>query len=100
MKITPAKRIVVITPVKLKEVFKTGVIEAVVVKEKDQPEVGKVIAIGECVKKKDPPIKMKKGDIVAYRRYGESKFFLSGEEFLFVGFNDILGIIKKEKKNV
>ena len=98
MKISPAKRIVVIKPTKLKDTFKTGIIEAVVSKEKDQPEVGKVIAIGACVKKNDPPLKMKKGDIIAYRRYGESRFFLGGEERLFISFDDVLGLIKEGKK--
>ena len=57
--------------------------------EKKQ-EVGKVIAIGEGKQ----PVKMKKGDTVVFRKYGEDKILLDGKEHLFVTFPDILGVIK------
>ena len=85
MKIIPAKKIVVIEPTEVKG---EGKIE--IVQEK-QPEYGKVIAIGVG----RLPVKMKIGDTIAYRKYGESKFYLGTEERLFVSFDDVLGIIKR-----
>jgi len=81
--IVPSKKIVVIEPIQVQ----TGnTIE--IIQEKKQ-ETGRVVAIGEGTR----PLKMKKGDIVAYRRYGEDKLLFQGKNYLFVGFSDILGII-------
>lgn len=83
MSIVPSKKIVVIEPIQVQ----TGnTIE--IIQEKKQ-ETGRVVAIGEGTR----PLKMKKGDIVAYRRYGEDKLLFQGKNYLFVGFSDILGII-------
>ena len=83
--IVPAEKIVVLTPVSPANVTH-GSIE--VVSDK-MPELGRVIAIGKAKK----PCKIKIGDTIAYRRYGESKFFIGGQEIIFVGFQDILGVI-------
>ena len=83
-KIIPAKKVVLIEPVKVKS--KSGL---EYVSEKKQ-ETGKVIAIGLGVR----PVMMKVGDLIAFRRYGEDKLFLDGKEFMFVTFADILGVIK------
>lgn len=85
MKILPAKKIVVLEPTELEA--SGGLITV----EEKKPEFGTIIAIGEGKK----PVKMKKGDIVAYRKYGESKFFFGTKQRLFVAFEDILGVIKK-----
>jgi len=98
MKIIPSSRTVVIEPTKLPDTYTHRVITGVVVSEKDQPEIGKVLVVGKSTKKNDPPIKMKEGDIVAYRKYGESKFYLGGEEVMFINFDDILAVIKKGGK--
>jgi len=96
MKIVPAKNIVVIEP----EVSEGLCGEFVVVQEKGQ-EVGRVVAVGEPMGDKFLPIDgLKRGDLIAYRRYGESKFFLEGREYLFVSFDDVLGLIRRGgKKN-
>jgi len=91
MKILPAKKIVVLEPIKLTEI---GVDKGIAVAEEKAPEIGKVIAIGEAGKK-GLPVKMKVGDIIAYRRYGESKFWIGSKRRLFVSFDDVLGVIKK-----
>jgi co-chaperonin GroES (HSP10) len=84
--IKPAKKVVVLIKKNLASVTGSH-IDAV---SKDIPEVGEVVAIGKGVL----PVDMKVGDLVAYRRYGESKFFISGRQVLFVHFDDILGTIK------
>lgn len=86
MKIQPSAKIVVLEPTELKD--SGGLITVV---EEKKPEIGKVIAIGSG----KLPVKMKLGDIVAYRRYGESKFFFGTDYRMFVSFDDVLGVIKK-----
>jgi len=85
--ILPAKKIVV-----LEKLNPTGITGSSieVVTSKMKPDLGKVVAIGEGTQ----PIPMKVGDAVAYRRYGESAFLMGGKEVLFVGFQDVLAVLK------
>jgi chaperonin GroES len=87
--ITPSKKIVLLQPVKL-ETVGGGVLEvASTGSEKDRPQVGKVLAIGSG----KMPVTMKVGDIVAYGRYADTRFLIKGQEYVFVRFDDLLGII-------
>ena len=83
-KIVPAKKVVLIMPTSIKSSSNIDYVT-----EKKQ-ETGKIVAIG----KGEMPVKMKVGDMVAFRRYGEDKLLVEGKEFLFVTFPDILGIIQ------
>jgi len=83
-KIIPAKKVVIIENTTLKA---DSVIDWVT--EKKQ-EIGKVIAVG----KGKLPIDIKKGDIIAFRRFGEDKLFFEGKEIMFVTFPDILAKLK------
>jgi len=87
--IKPAKKIVVLRRGKFSEITK-GNIE--MVGDKSIPELGEVLAIGEGPK----PVKMKIGDVIAYRRFGESKVYFKGEEILFVSFQDVLAVFKRK----
>jgi len=87
LKIVPSSKIVVIEPTKVSS--STDIIQAVT--EKSIPEIGRVVAIGDG----KLPVKMKVGDIIAYRKYGESKFYLHSKVVLFVTFEDILGVINE-----
>ena len=89
MRIQPSKKIVVLKATKLDDIIKEKL--TIVSTERQQLEIGEIIAIGEGKQ----PLKMKVGDIIAYRQYGGSKFYLGGQETIFVGFEDILGVIKK-----
>jgi len=84
MKIRPATKIVALKPTSL-PFTKKGYIEVV---EKNIPEMGEVIAIGSG----KLPVKI--GSVVAYRKFGEFKFWISGREIIFVGFQDILAVLK------
>ena len=99
MKLIPARRTIILTPVKLsnlmKGVARGGIIEPV--PTKGEPEIGEVIAIGKPDKKGIPLEGLKVGDVVAYRRFGEAKFFLTDKEYLFISFDDILGKIQGGK---
>ena len=88
--ISPAKKIVLLKPVKLESIGGSVFETASTGSDKDKPQVGEVLAVGSGT----PPIKMKKGDYVAYRRYAETRFLIKGAEYVFVLFEDILGVVK------
>ena len=82
--ILPSKKIVLIEPIEIKTGQKIEWVS-----EKKQ-ETGKVVAVGEG----KTPVKMKVGDIIAYRRFGEDKLYYEGKAYLFVTFPDILAVIQ------
>lgn len=97
--IVPADRIVVLIPAKLTDV--SIPVNPISVVEKDQPEIGEVISVGKSGwfdngRPKVMPLDMKAGDIVAYRKYGESKFWIGGKQFVFVQADDVLAVLKKK----
>jgi chaperonin GroES len=64
---------------------------------KEKPTLGLVIATGEATvtlngTKIEAPAK--KGDKVVYKEWGGSKVKIEGKDYLFVKFEDILGVIK------
>jgi len=99
MKFQPANNIVVLKPLKsedlkAKGIIRNSLIEAAVSK---QPQLGQVLRLGAIKKDSVLPVKgLKIGDIVAYREYGDNKFMLGMDEVVFVVFEDILSILKKE----
>ena len=86
MKIIPSKDVVALTTEGVWTLASQGKIEVV---EKNQPEIGKVIAMGHS----KPPVPLKVGDVIAYRKFGEFKFWISGKETIFVKFEDILAVL-------
>jgi chaperonin GroES len=87
--ITPSKKIVILKPIDTSNLGGSSIIVAS--DDKDKPLVGEVVIVGGG----KMPLVMKKGDIVAYRRFGDSKLMVKGQEYVFVGFADVLGIINK-----
>jgi len=57
----------------------------------NKPETGEVVVIGTGT----PPIKIKVGDTIVFRKYTDNRIFLTGVEYNFVQFKDVLGVIKK-----
>ena len=57
----------------------------------NKPETGEVVVIGQG----KPPIEIKVGDQIVFRKYTDNRIFLEGVEYNFVLFKDILGVIKK-----
>ena len=92
MRIEAGYRIVVVTHVEVADIGLSGSLELV---QKEKPEIGKVVAIGKPGKKGLPIDGLKVGDIIGYRKYGESTFMLKGEEHKFVSFDDLIGRFKK-----
>ena len=60
----------------------------------EKPQQAKVLAVGSDEPKRKAPCK--KGDTVIYKKWGgdEVKMDVSGREYLFVKFEDILAIVK------
>ena len=98
--ITPSKKILVLEPIDYSGIG-GGILTVTTSESKDKPAIGRLLAIGASGKDKNgknetPPLKLKVGDLVAFRKYGESNFFLGGKEYMFVGFDDVLGVINKK----
>ena len=88
--ILPAKKIVLLKPVLLDSIA-GGILEAAsATPEKDRPQVGEILAIGRG----RTPVDMKVGDVVAYGRYADTRFLIRGTEYVFVRFDDLLGVVK------
>ncbi len=95
--IKPMAGYVLIRPVEQEKKTATGIILPDTHDEKSQK--GKVIALGKTLlTKNDVKIEpeFKVNDVVIYKKWGgdEVKFGISGEELIFVKFEDILAIIK------
>lgn len=94
--ITPADGVVVLVP---EENFTTGTIIAVTENERQKPKLGKIIALGRPSHfdngvRRELPVEMKVGDVVAYREFGESRFLLGADQYIFVDMRDILSVVK------
>jgi chaperonin GroES len=65
--------------------------------EKERPEKGKVVAVGEGKLDehgKRIPMHIKKGDVVIFTKYGPSEMKVDGKEYLIAKEEDILAIIE------
>jgi len=96
-KLKPMPGYVLIEPVELEKKTAAGIVLPDIHDEKSQK--GKVIALGgpqitDAGKKIIPEFKV--GEIVIYKKWGgdEVKFGVSGKEFIFVKFEDILAIVE------
>jgi len=95
-KLKPMPGYVLIEPVELEKKTAAGIVLPDTHDEKSQK--GKVIALGgpqttDSGRKIEPNFKV--GDVVIYKKWGgdEVKFGVSGQEYIFVKFEDILAKI-------
>ena len=88
--IFPSKEFVLISPIKESEETESGL--SLPKLDEDQPQFGKVIAVGAG---KNPPCK--KGNQVIHKKWGGNDVKIEGKELLFIKFEDILAVIKKKK---
>ena len=88
IKIQPLGANVVLEPTKVEEKTKSGIILPDTA-EKEQSQIGKIIAVGPDAKKV-----LKKGDVVLYDKFGLEEVEIGDEKFLIGPKNKILGIIK------
>lgn len=65
--------------------------------EKERPEQGRIIAVGEGKTTEDGkliPLSVKKGQKVLFSKYGPSEIKVDGKEYLIAKEEDILAIIE------
>lgn len=65
--------------------------------EKERPEKGKVVAVGEGKLDehgKKIPMRVKKGDTVIFTKYGPNEIKVDGKEYLIAKEEDILAIVE------
>ena len=65
--------------------------------DKEKPEQGKVVAVGEGRMTDDGkiiPMRVKKGDVVIFSKYGPDEIKVDGEEYYILSESSILAIIK------
>ena len=91
-KLQPTQGYILLEPVEVTKKTKSGIY--LPDSHDEKPQQAKVLAVGPDLPKRKAPAK--KGDTVIYKKWGgdEVKFDISGKEYLFVKFEDILAIVK------
>jgi len=96
MKVRPLHDKVLIELVNAEEKTKGGIIIPETAKE--QPQEGKVIAVGTGIILPDgtiKPLDVKKGDKILFSKYGVQPITVEGEEYLIVSEEAILAVVTK-----
>lgn len=95
MKIKPLQNNVVVKPAAQEEVTASGIVLPDTV-DKERPEKGEVVAVGEGKMLEDgkrAPMSVKNGDIVMFKKYSPDEVKIDGEEYLVINESDILAIL-------
>jgi chaperonin GroES len=96
MIIKPLSDHLVIEPLKQEEKTASGILLPDTA-EKERPEQGKVVAVGEGRKTEDGkviPLEIKVGDTVLFAKYGPNEVKVGDKEYLIAKEEDILGILE------
>lgn len=96
MKIKPLNENVVVKPTTKDEVTKSGIVIPDTV-DKERPERGEVIAVGEgklLESGQRAPMSIKIGDKVMFKKYSPDEIKIDNEEYLVISQNDILAILE------
>jgi chaperonin GroES len=96
MKVRPLHDKVLVELVNAEEKTKGGIIIPETAKE--QPQEGKVIAVGTGIILPDgtiKPLDVKKGDKILFSKYGVQPITVEGEEYLIVSEEAILAVVTK-----
>ena len=97
VKLRPTRGYVLIEPIELETKTSAGIILPETHAEKSQR--GKVIAVGKTQVGDSSKIivpEFKTGDVVIYKKWGgeEVKLTMTGKEYVFVPFQEVLAIVK------
>ncbi len=97
MNIRPVDERVLIKPVEENEERMVGSIYIPDTANKERPQIGEVIAVGDDVANANETRKklselIKVGDRVVYAKYGGTEIKIDDEEYLLVSRNDILAV--------
>lgn len=94
MKIKVFPGIVAVKPTDVK----VGIIETAFQDERKKPKFGTVLEVGEPGffdnAGRRPDIMCKKGDLIAYREFGESKIEIGTDTLIFIDARDILAVLE------
>lgn len=96
-KIHPLGDRVLIEPMKEEEKTKSGIVLPDTVQH-ERPEQGKVIAVGPGKLNEDGdvmPMRVKKGDVVLFTKYGPNEVKVDNKEYLIAREDDILAVIEE-----
>lgn len=96
MNVKPLSDHILIEPITVEEKTKSGILLPSTA-EKERPEQGKVIAVGEGKKTssgKIIPMDVKRGDKVLFTKYGPAEIKIDNKEYLIAKQEDILAIIE------
>lgn len=95
IKIKPLADRVLIEPMSKEEKTKSGIFLPDTV-DKERPEQGKVLAVGEGKINNDGKLikpAIKRGDVVLFTKYGPNEIKVGGKEYLIAREDDILAIL-------
>lgn len=96
MKVKPLNDNIIIKPISDDVVTKAGIVIPDTV-DKEKPEKGEVIAVGEgklLENGQRAPMSVKVGDRVMFKKYSPDEIKIDNEEYLVISQNDILAIIE------
>jgi chaperonin GroES len=98
VKLEPMADRLVVKPIEMEEVTKSGLVLPDTAKEK--PQEGKVLAVGPGRLSEDGKriaMDVKVGDVVIYAKYGGTEIKVEGEELMILRESDILAKRPKKK---
>lgn len=87
---------VIVKPITEDEVTKSGIVLPDTV-DKERPEKGEVVAIGEgrlLDDGKRAPMTLKVGDKVMFKKYSPDEVKIDGEEYLVIKEEDVIAILQ------
>ncbi len=92
IKLQPTQGYILVEPVQVQKKTKSGIY--LPDSHDEKPQQATVLAVGPDEAKRKAPCKA--GDNIIYKKWGgdEVKLDLSGKEYLFVKFEDVLAIVK------
>ncbi|MFA6994936.1 MAG: co-chaperone GroES [Patescibacteria group bacterium] len=96
MKLTPLFNNVIVKPLKIEEITKSGIVLPDTI-DKEKPEKGEVFACGAGkVLDNGQILKMsvKVGDKVMFKKYSPDEIKIDGEDYLVLSESDIIAIIE------
>ena len=96
MKLKPLSNNVIVKALKKEEVTKSGIVLPDTI-DKEKPERGEVVAVGEgrlLDNGQLAPMKVKVGNQIIFKKYSPDEIKVDGEEYLVLSENDIIAIIE------
>lgn len=96
MKIKPLHSNVIVKPITEDEVTKSGIVLPDTV-DKERPEKGEVVAVGEGKLLDDgkrAPMSVKIGDKVMFKKYSPDEVKVDGEDYLVISEGDIIATLQ------